>query len=298
MYETILVPTDGSEHAERAARHAVSLAGAFDATVYVLGVADFAAAAGPFDAGGVSEAFVERVESECDAAVDEVAALASDDVRVERAVVDGTPAEEILAYADKRDADLIAMGTHGRRGIRRFVAGSVTEHVVRKSEAPVLTVRRTDDPPVTEYERVLVPTDGSAAAAAAIDHGVAVADAYDATLHALSVVDVGTVAAGSDVAPATDLLGTLRERGEKATDVIAERAAEAGVDAVTEVREGFPNADLIDYVDEADIDFVAMGTHGRTGIDRLLLGSTTERTIRRADVPVLSVHPDESESTE
>jgi nucleotide-binding universal stress UspA family protein len=293
MYGDILVPTDGSDHAERAMRHASSLAEAFDATVHLLAVADVTGAAGPFDAGGVSREFADQVSSLAEQAV-ESAREAAGDVPVETAVVEGDPPAEILAYAEEESVDLVAMGTHGRSGLRRLVAGSVTEHVVRRASVPVVTVREADVEAVTDYDDVLVPTDGSGPAAAALDHAIAVAAAYDATIHAVNVVDVGALAAGSDVTPATRLLEQLKERGEDATGDIADRAREADVNAVTAVREGFPGPDLLEYVEESGIDFVTMGTHGRTGIDRLLVGSTTERLIRRADVPVMSVRPPEA----
>jgi len=291
MYDSILVPTDGSDHAVRAARHGLALGERFDATVHVLGVADVAAAAGPFNAGGVDRAFVERLESQCESAIDTVEGLADPGVSLETAVVKGSPGEEILAYVDEAGIDLVAMGTKGRRGLRRFVTGSVTEHVVRGATVPVVTVRTTDADPVTDYERVLVTTDGSDAADAAVDHAIAVAGAYDATLHALSVVDIEALAAGPTAAPPTDLLETLGEQSREATDAIADRAEEAGVETVTEVREGFPGPGILEYADEEGIDLIAMGTHGRTGVNRILLGSTTERTIRRSPVPVMSVHP-------
>jgi len=298
MYETILVPTDGSDHAERAAGHAFALAAAFDATVHVRSVADVSDAAGPFNAGGVSEEFVERVESDAESVVESTAALAPDDVAVETAVSRGQPGEEILATIDDVGADLVVMGTQGRRGLSRLVTGSVCEHVVRNAPVPVVTARVTDDDPVTDYEQLLIPTDGSDEANAAVAHGIAVADAVDASVHVLNVIDLGTITSGSDVAAASALIDQLRERGADATEAVAEQARDAGLDVTTEVREGFPNADLLECIDREGIDFVAMGTHGRTGVERLLLGSTTERTIRRSPVPVLSVPPGEREESD
>lgn len=294
MYDRILVATDGSDHAERAARHALSLARRFDASVTVLAVADVAGAAGPFDAGGVSGQFEERIERAAEAAAAEVEDSAGG-VPVDTVVVDGQPGGAIVDYARDHGVDLVATGTRGRSGLRRFLSGSTAEHVLRESPVPVVTVRRTEDPPVTDYERVLVPTDGSDTATGAVDHAVAVAGAFDATLHAVSVADVGVVAAGADATPPGAILDRLSERGHEATEAVAERAREAGVEAVTAVREGFPASDLLDYVDEEAIDFVAMGTHGRTGVGRLLLGSTTERVVRRSPVPVLAVGSDGSE---
>jgi len=292
MYDSILIPTDGSEHAELAARHGVGLAERFDATVHVVGVVDVSAAAGPFNAGGVDDAFVDRLEERTESTIAAVEDLTDPDASVETAVLRGEPGEAIVEYIDEAGIEMVAMGTRGRRGLRRFVTGSVTEHVVRRAHVPVVTVRKTDAEPVTDYEQVLITTDGSSSAEAAVEHAVAVAGAYDATLHVLSVVDISVVAGGPTAAPPVDLIDELQDQGTKATDRVAERAREAGVDVVTEVREGFPGPGLLDYADEADIDLIAMGTHGRTGVDRLLLGSTTERTIRRAKVPVMSVHPE------
>ena len=295
MYGSILVPTDGSAHAERAAHHAVSFAEAFDATVHVLSVADVDRAAGPFDAGGVSSDFVDRLEAECESAVAEVTGLAGDSVPVETAVEVGDPPEAIDDYAEEHDLDAIAMGTRGLRGLSRLVSGSVTQSVVRRTDLPVLTARVVDEGPVTDYDDVLLPTDGSGPARAAVEHAIAVGQAYDATVHVRHVVDVGAVATGSDLQPPPDRLDYLRDAGEEATEDMAEQVRDAGLAAETSVEHGFPASGLLDYVDAESIDLIAMGTHGRTGLDRVLLGSTTERIIRRSSVPVLTVHPEAGE---
>lgn len=293
MYESILVPTDGSAHAERAAHHAVSLAEAFDATLNVLSVADVDRAAGPFNAGGVSSEFVDRIEAECESAVEAVADLAGESVAVKTAVEVGDPPEAIHDYAEERDLDAIAMGTRGLRGLSRLVSGSVTQSVVRMTDRPVLTARVVEEDHVTHYDDVLLPTDGSGPAHAAVEHAIAVGHAYDATVHVRHIVDVGAVATGSDLQPPPDRLDYLRDAGEEATETIAEEVRDAGLDAEPSVEHGFPASGLLDYVDAESIDLVAMGTHGRTGLDRVLLGSTTERIIRRSSVPVFTVHPDE-----
>jgi len=290
MHDTVLVPTDGSEHAVRAAEHGAYLARAFDATVHLLNAVDIQAAAGLFDAGGIDEAFVERLEAEGEEAIDAVEAAVGEGSRVRTAMVRGEPSGAILEYAEDRDVDLIAMGTHGRSGLNRYFAGSVTERVVRLAEMPVLTVRATQgNRPAGDYTDVLVPTDGSEYAAAAVDHALAIAGRVDARVHAVSVVDVARLGASPDFAPVADLREQLRDGAERATDAIAERANSAGRDAVTDVREGSPAEAILAYADEHDVDLIVMGTRGRTGLDRYLLGSTTGRTIRRADVPVVAV---------
>ena len=291
MYDTILIPSDGSEHAVRAAEHGVYLARAFDATVHLLNAVDVQDAAGLFDAGGIDEAFVERLESEGETALEAVEALTSEEDRVETALVRGDPSEEILAYADERDIDLIAMGTRGRTGLDRYIAGSVAERVVRLADVPVLTVRTTDGSRVEgDYTDVLVPTDGSEPAAAAIEHAIAIAERVGARVHAVAVVDIERFDSVRDFTSVAELRDHLEGEAKQWTETVTARAEDAGLDTVVDVREGSPAEALLAYADERDIDLIAMGTRGRTGLDRYLLGSTTERTIRRSDVPVLVVN--------
>jgi len=292
VYDTILVPTDGSEHADRAAEHALALAAAFDAEVHVLAVADVRAAAGLFSAGGVDSEFVERIEARAREHATATGDLAGDRA-VETAVRRGDPSDVILEYAADVDADLLAMGTHGRSGVDRALAGSVTEHVLRRADIPVLTARTTERSAVGDgYDDVLVPTDGSEWAEAAVDHAVAIAERTNARVHAVSVVDIGDISA-AEYAPTRELLDHMRDMAQGATDQVARRANEAGVDVTTGVREGRPSAEILDYAAAEGVDLVAMGTRGHGGIRRLLLGSTTERVVRRAEVPVLAVGPGE-----
>ena len=288
MYDHILVPMDGSDHADRAADHATLLSGAFDATVHLLTVVDIEAAAGPFSAGGVDDDYIEqRTASERDALTERAGDIDGD---VETAVTTGQPSEGILDYVRENEVDLVVMGTHGRSGLRRYLTGSVAERVLRLSPAPVLTVRATEASEVGDsYGDILVPTDGSERASAAVAHAVAVADAFGSTVHAVSVVNVGDIATGAEVSVPTGLLEELEAASTDATEAVAGEAAASGVEAVTEVRTGRPKHDLLEYVADHDIDLVVMGTHGRTGLDRVLLGSTAEALVRRSEVPVLTV---------
>jgi len=137
------------------------------------------------------------------------------------------------------------------------------------------------------YRTILVPTDGSDASAAAVDHAVDLADRYDARIHALYVVDSGSYGVLGESTPT--VVGALREEGSRAVSAVAEAAADAGVEADTAVVEGAVHRSILDYADEADADLIVMGTHGRQGIDRYLLGSVTERIVRSSSLPVLTV---------
>jgi len=136
------------------------------------------------------------------------------------------------------------------------------------------------------YETILVPTDGSAGASAALDEGIALAEQFDATIHSLNVVDVGAV---QPEAGAVDLVESFERMGEQTTDAAVTRAADADVEAVGHVTTGTAHRAITEYVADHDVDLVVMGTHGRTGLERYLLGSVTEKVVRTADVPVLTV---------
>jgi len=143
------------------------------------------------------------------------------------------------------------------------------------------------------YDRILVPTDGSSGTAKTLDHACAIASDNDATLHALYVVDRRLFLAAEDDTK-DDVRASLEDEGTAALDDAADRGREAGVDVVTERREGIPHRAIVDYADEIDADLVAMGTHGRTGRDRLAaLGSVTERVVETAERPVLVVNIEE-----
>ncbi|WP_256300923.1 universal stress protein [Haloarchaeobius salinus] len=297
MYDTLLVPTDGSDHALRAAEHARYLAELFDATVHVVSVVDETEVTGAYDLAADDEGAETPPETNAEAAIDTVVGLMDGSVDIQREVLRGTPAEAILGYADDHGIELLAMGTHGRTGVHRYITGSVTESVVRHARSPVLTVRSVEESRVEgSYDEVLLPTDGSSEAGGAVEHGLAIAKQADARVHVVNVVDVAGLGASPEYTMPTSVLENLESGGESETEAIAERARDAGLEATATVRHGSPARELLEYATEFDIDLVAMGTAGRSGIGRFLLGSTTERLIRHADVPVVAVNSHESPS--
>lgn len=138
------------------------------------------------------------------------------------------------------------------------------------------------------YDTILHPTDGSEASMAAADHAIELAAANGATLRLLYVVDVGSLAA-DDFSGV--LLEDLERTGQAALDELVERAEAAGVDTVTAIETGNPHREIVADAEASGVDVVVMGTHGRTGLDRFLLGSVSERVVRTAGVPVLVVPP-------
>ena len=146
------------------------------------------------------------------------------------------------------------------------------------------------------YERILIPTDGSDVAEAAVDQAVDVAEQYGATVHALYVADTDAVAYGLgaeqlDRIREGDLseMGELNEKAKEATGYVRERAEAHDLEFAESHMGGKPHEIIADYAEDNDIDLIVMGSHGRAGVRRALLGSVTERTLRSTHRPVLVV---------
>jgi len=289
MYEDILLPFDGSEAAAEALHHAAEIAHWADGTIRLLFVADTARDSVTVVETSVVDALVREGENVVDDGAETLETLGVD---YKTDVVQGNPAPTIADYAEQYDHDVIVMPTHGRSRISRYLVGSVTETVVRLASVPVLTVRmRADEQLAFPYENILIPTDGSASAAPAAEHGLSLAAALDATVHVLSVVN--ELALGVDVR--SSVLSQAREQA--ATEAVDDLESVAETHGVTKtvrhIEHGTPSEKILDTVEGSDIDAVVMGTTGRRGTERILLGSVAERTVRDAPVPVITVRADE-----
>ncbi|WP_135823808.1 universal stress protein [Halorussus ruber] len=272
MYDQILIPTDGSRSAEAAARHGHVIAEAFDASVHLISVTDDTertdrlAKAQAQDAIATLEKLIEQ----------------ESDLSCSSAIVKGSPYEAILSYASENDIDLVVMGTHGRRGLSRALLGSVTERVIRSSNGPVLAVPPHAIAQEREgYERILIPTDGSPGATAAVEHGIALAERLEATVRVLYVIE------GERGLPSIG--DPLRDEAVEVVEAVAEQVSEREVALSTHVQPGIPHEVINNFVSAYGIDLVTMGTHGRSGVRRHLLGSVTERVLRTSDAPILTV---------
>ena len=146
------------------------------------------------------------------------------------------------------------------------------------------------------YERILIPTDGSDTAAAAVDEALDVAEKFDAEVYTLYVVDVDAM----DLSLGTEQvervkngrfgeMDELEAKARAATEYVAERGRERGVDVAEHFRAGRPHDVVADFAEDHDVDLVVMGSHGRSGVRRMLLGSVTERVLRSTHRSVLVV---------
>lgn len=288
MYDDILLPYDGSDGAAAVLDHVAAVADWADATVHLLYVAD----TNRNSVIVVGDRAVDGLVRQGEEVVGEAAGRLNDRGVARRTdVVQGNPAPTIVEYAADYDHDLIVVPTHGRKGLSRYLVGSVAEKVVRLASTPVLTARMRPDERLTfPYERILLPTDGSEAATRAATHGLALAAALGATVHLLSVVDDPPL--GADVRSVL-VEQAVEGNARAAVADLAETAAEYDVEVVEHVDHGTPVATIQDRVDADDCHAVVMGTTGRRGTDRILLGSVAEKTVRSSPVPVITVRSDE-----
>ena len=278
----MLAATDGSDHARAAVSHALAAGGRFDAGVPVVSVAEGRPTASlPADAGATVAAAAAETAAR--------AALATvpDDDRVEPFVARGDPGRVIPTTAVRRDADLVALGTHGRAGVSRYLLGSVAARVIRSGVAPVLVARAGhDDPPARGYRDVVVAADGSGRIDAVLPTAFRLACEYDATVHAISVVDTAAVSTSAG-ATGSQYVDYRERNGETATERVATRARKRGFDARTVVEAGDPAAVVSAYADRVGADLTAVAAAGRAGLSRLVVGSTTERLLGTAPTPVV-----------
>lgn len=286
MYDRLLVPTDGSGPANAALELAGRIASP-TATIHVLVVtgAENDRDGGPRDASG--RTVDEILDDARETVTADVGAVVTEHRR-------GEPRERILEYVEAAGIEIVVMGAHGRGIAEPVVLGRVTEGVVRDAPVPVLVARASDDiRGLYPFERVLVPTDGSEHARAALDLGVAIAAETGATLHLLSVVDATHYGLGSESAA---LLDSLEENATRELEAAAESATtdSDGIDVRTTVARGSVHRAISTYAEANDVDLLVMGTHGRSEGDRELPGSVTERVLRTAPAPVLTVRAREA----
>jgi nucleotide-binding universal stress UspA family protein len=275
MYDDVLIATDGSDVAANAATVGVSLARTLEATVHALSVVE--------EKRGDTEARRERRKSDGDSIVADAVDAGCD---ADAIVRNGRPASEILSCADDVGADLIVVGTHGRTGFQQVLLGSVALEVIREAHQPVLSVSPDTTWDEEGVDDVCLATDGWTGSAAATEHALSLADAIDARLNVLYAVDVRS--------DATEIRETFEEHGEETTTEIADRADERGLETTRTIARGTAHEAILEYTDREAVDVLVMGTESKSTLERLVVGSISQRVVPGASVPVLTVRTLES----
>ena len=284
--DRILFPTDGSECAERARRHALHLADHFDASLHVIRVEERAV-----DLADVVEV------TEADLLPDLHGTSVADsphlaEARVqERTVGHSSVAGGILAYTVEHDMNLVVLGSHGRRGLRRLVLGSVAEEVVRKAPCPVVTVGRgTLAPDARTDGTMLVPVDFSEQRFRLLAHARELAPVYGMDVRVVHVVEVEGVPDAYGTYDSPPDPGRLAERARAALDEELDPLRDVGINVSVDVRTGHPANEVLTEAEDCRAAYIMVATHGRTGLERMLMGSVAEKIIRQAPCAVYTVN--------
>lgn len=276
----ILSPTDFSELATFAVRYAKEMAACSGARLLVL-YADPFLPPPHFTTRQVDEV-IQALERSKQAAHEHLAGYVREHVgeavEAEAIVVEAMAVPAIVETAERRNADLIVMGTHGRSGLSRVMLGSVTERVLRETDRPVLTVRhkRGVAEPTVSIKQVLCPVNYTEVALKALEHAVAVAQCFNAELWVLNVIE------------SPDSSGAEQQELERLCGWIPQNVrVRCGLKEI--VRQGNAAEQIIAVASALSCDMIVLGAQHKRFFDTTVIGTTTVRVTRHAPCPVLTV---------
>lgn len=290
----IIVPLDGSDLSEAVLPYAVTVAKATNARLLLVtvweGAEDVLAGTLPDLAGDLFKRGEQHYEQYLAGVAKGVEAQG---VTTEAQVVTGHAVEEVLKLAEERDASMLALSTHGRSGLSRWVYGSVAGKLIREAHVPTLLVgpRLLEAKAAPAIKRILVPLDASELSETALPPAIELAEAFDAGLVLAQVLSWSTHAFVFGV-PDVDM-ATIDAELTKAGEAYLARI-KAGLQTKrpieTKLLRGMAADALIDLAAGEKVGLVVMASHGRAGIVRTALGSVTDRMIQ-GPAPVLVVRP-------
>lgn len=303
MNGPVLVPLDGSQLAEQALPFALSLARHYTLPILLARIVPMPAQPVPLVSGDTL-----TVDEQLDILRDDAstylrdcaAELEEEDVTVSSQVSVGVAGEAIADVAEREEAACIVMATHGRTGLSRWALGSVADRVLHLTRRPLLLTRPREVHELSfsdlpEFQRILVPLDGSPLAEQALSYASDIAHVYGAALRLLRVMTL----------PAAGLAGleagvveaayweTAREEAENYLARVATDLESEGIDVEYAVGTEPVADNILSFARGNTVDLIVMTTHAREGVRRILLGSVTDRVVRAGAVPVLVTRPTE-----
>jgi nucleotide-binding universal stress UspA family protein len=303
MFKVIMAPTDGSDLERPAIALAVRLAKRFDAELRLVRVETPPVAVDPASSPGVLEITEETVAEARRARLGKLEALGAEcrtlgEIRVITALENGIVAPTLVDYAKRVNVDLIVMSSHARGGLKRLTLGSVTDFLIRRSDIPVLVVKpsasMTDGDPAYTLSRILVPLDGSAVAEQILPLVASVAARLHATVSLIYVLTPLTYAQKQIMQPGLPWWDEDIATANAYLTEVASRLGAAGLTAGKEVvlSENIPSA-ILDYSLRMRADLIAIATHGRGGVSRLLFGGVADEVTRKSRTSLLVFHPEQ-----
>jgi nucleotide-binding universal stress UspA family protein len=277
-YQNILVCVDGSEESLHALQEAlkltdsrglaaVSVAPPYEGDLRVMG----------------GEQLKTLMREPCDTALGKSQEMADKAGKaIKTACVIGTPHDGIVDFAESENCDLIVMGAKGHGFLERVLLGSVTRRVIGFTKRDVLVI-----PPHADlgWKKVMLATDGSENSQPAGNRALELAQAYGAELTVLSILELPSRLGGN----VREVLAELIKDREGMLAEVRAQAEALGIKTQCFTSQGYPARTIVAEAQKQGVNLIVMGSHGRTGLTRLLMGSVTERVIGMAPCPVLVV---------
>ncbi len=308
----MLVTLDGSTLSEAILPAAAQLAQATAAEVHLLRVVEEpgprrswieAMAVGEAGTGEAVYPDVSPADAEMDARMLEQAMASAEEYLAQaatrfpagatpRAIAGHDPVATITQYAAENAIELIAMSTHGRSGVGRWVFGSNADKLLQSTAIPMLLVRpRNGDTPAAPIDTLIVPLDGSLFAEEALTYAEGLASQMSLGLSLILVVTTPAIAYPGAGTYAYDP-GYFTQMESEAAAYLREKQAQLeskGLEAACTVKAGYPAGHIIDFAEDSEGSLIVMSTHGRSGISRWVLGSVADRVLRAAYRPILLI---------
>ena len=299
---SILVATDFSDNARAALRTAARLAHAHDEELVVLHCQETAVDETPWRhalsspgeiRGQLWKAAQQRLEETYESVVPPEERPTDVDLRVDLQYA----AEGVLGVLGEKPFSLAVLGATGLSRLVNLFLGSTTEEVVRRSDVPVLVVP--DDAPPKPYRRIVAPVDFTDCSRKSLQQAADLAREDGAELliiHSYELPVSETTFLPTQLPPET--IEAYQNQQQDRLEEFVESVDLSGIESTARLEVGAPHHAIVEAVEEAEADLVVMGTHGRRGFDRLFLGSTATRILRRMPTSVMTVRSSESESSE
>lgn len=298
MIKGILVPLDGSQLAESVLPYVERIAVATGAETTLLNAIYMTGGWGEYPLNIDLGKETTLVQSYLDSQRKELEARG---LKVKTEIAYEPPAQAILNCAADKDVDLIAMSTHGRSGITRWVLGSVADKVLHSTHRPLLLVRAKEaaqqEGQAIAINKILVPLDGSELSLAVLPFVEDLAKALGSSLalfHAVAPVGIYT---GVEMAPtrAGDLLNQFVAQAHDFLTQVAKEIEQRGLQTDRSVSIGFAADEIVRAAADVQADLIALSTHGRSGLGRWVMGSVADAVVRRTTLPCLVVRPHQAE---
>ena len=295
QFNRIICATDFSDFSNRTVNYGLALAKEFDSKIYVCHVIDLSSVAiyGEFQLDPVG--LQDRIMKDAGDQLEEL--ISKQHKAWEPLITVGHAADEISRIVEERDVDLVITATRGRSGLKRLILGSVTERLMRTLTCPLLVIHSPDKEPATtddqevKIESILVGCDFSPDSGVAFEHSLSLAQEFQSELHLTHVVETSIYQQlhKTETHIEEEIQQEIHDRLlQKLQDMVPEEARN-WCKPHTSLLDGHPYEEIVNYAEAQSIDMIVLGTRGHGLVKSMLVGSTTDRVVRRAPCPVLSV---------